>query len=314
MRFGSAEHSPRDRLVARVLWTVLGVNVLVAVTKLVVGYRLHALALIADGLHSSLDASSNVVGLVGLAIATKPPDRGHPYGHRRFETLAALIIGLLIGAAFLEIVEKIVERVRGVGEAPRVSITTALIVTATIVINLLLSSYESRRGRALRSSVLEADSKHTLSDALAAGCVLVGFAGTALGWSWADGVAAIAVAVLIAYTAFKILSVNVAVLADHVRLDPYAVHAVATSVPGVFGAHRIRSRGSSDHVLLDLHVHLDPDLTLTEAHRKTHEVMDALKSAFPNLGDIVIHTEPADGREKNREQLAPGTGGEDARA
>lgn len=304
----STDAKDRDRAVSRVLWIVLALNMVVAATKLVVGTMAGALSLVADGLHSALDGSSNVVGLVGIALAARPPDLGHPYGHRRFETLAALVIGVLIAAGVVEIVHRIVEGLGSGREPPEVTWATVGVVVGTIVINLGISRYESRAGRELRSSLLEADSKHTLSDAMAAGAVLLGFLGVSLGAPWADLVAAGVVSIFIAVTALRILRSNLRVLADEVRLDPHDVHRVAMGVPGVFGAHQIRSRGTSDHVHLDLHVHLEPELSLTAAHAKTHEVIKALRDAFPEVADVVIHTEPADGREKDESKIVPGEG------
>lgn len=297
--------SQRDRGVARVLWVVLGLNVLVASSKLLVGWQTGALSLIADGLHSVLDGSSNVVGLVGLAIASRPADRRHPYGHRRFETMAAVVIGLLIGAGFVEVLSELYRGIMGERTPPQVSWSAAAVVAATILINLGISRYEAGQGRKLGSALLEADAKHTATDSLAAGAVLLGFLGVALGFAWADLVVAGLVALFIAYVAWNVISNNIANLADEVQLDPEQVHRVALGVSGVKGAHHIRSRGASDYIYLDLHVHLDPDLSLRDAHALTHRVIAALQREFPRAKDIVIHTEPADGREKDQTRLAP---------
>ena len=103
------------------------------------------------------------------------------------------------------------------------------------------------------------------------------------------------------------LRANFSVLTDRAVLDPEHVHRAALSVPGVEGAHKIRSRGSVDAVYLDLHIHLDPTLPLCEAHAKTHEVIARLHAEFPELGDVLIHTEPADGREHDQSHLVPGS-------
>lgn len=296
----------RHQAIARTLWVVLLLNLGVSATKLVVGYRIDALALIADGIHSLLDASSNVVGLIGITLASRPPDHQHPYGHQRFETLAAVGIGLLIGAGLVEIVHQIVEQIAGEPAVPTVTLAAVLAVVATVLINLAISRFEGHRARELQSSLLEADSRHTLSDAMAAMAVLAGFAGSELGVPFADPLAATIVALFIAKTAWAILKSNVGVLADEVRLAPERVYEVALSVAGVRGAHKIRSRGAIDSVHVDLHIHLDPSLPLTEAHGKTHEVERALRTAFPEVADVVIHTEPADGREQDTSSLAPG--------
>jgi cation diffusion facilitator family transporter len=283
----------RDSAVARVLWLVLGLNLVVAATKLIVGTLAGALSLMADGVHSALDASSNVVGLVGLALARRPADPGHPYGHRRFESMAAVIIGLLIAGGVVEIVRRVVEGFVAGREPPRITWVTVAVVAVTVVINLSISAYEARRARTLRSALLHADSRHTFSDALSAGAVLIGFAGVALGVPWADPIAALVVTVFIAHTAYGVLRQNVGTLADEARLDPDAVGRVALGVSGVRQVHQVRSRGAADHVYLDLHVHLDPDMRLADAHAKTHEVAAALREAYPEVADVIIHTEPA---------------------
>lgn len=289
----------------RVLLVVLGLNLLVAGGKLAVGSMTGALSLMADGIHSLLDASSNVVGLVGIATAGKPPDAGHPYGHRRFETIASVVIGVLIAGGLVEILRRVWDGVTQEHTAPEVSWISTAFVGLTIVVNGFISRYEARRGKELRSSILEADAGHTFSDMLAAIAVLVSFIAVMLGVGWADLVAAAVVAVFIARTAWVILATNLGILADHAVLDPRAVHEVACRVPGVRGAHRIRSRGHHDHVHVDFHIHLDPELSLRDAHTKTHEVIEAVRGAFPEVKDVVIHTEPADGRELDASTIAP---------
>jgi cation diffusion facilitator family transporter len=277
---------------------VLGMNLAVAVIKLVLGSSMGALSLLADSLHALLDASSNVVGLVGIAIASRPADAGHPYGHRRFETIAALTIGLFILSGMGGILYGVVEGLAGRRRAPDVSWTSAAIVLVTIVANLAISRYESRRAAQLKSGLLEADAAHTMSDTMGACGVLLSFGVVALGWGQADLVGAVLVAILIGRTAFSILRANLGVLADHVQLDPNEVRRVAMQVAHVQGAHKVRSRGSVDHVHVDLHIHVDPAMSVARAHDVTHDVAAAVRTAFPEVADVIIHTEPADGRER----------------
>jgi cation diffusion facilitator family transporter len=134
---------------------------------------------------------------------------------------------------------------------------------------------------------------------------LASFGASWLGFRAADLVAAVVVALLIARTAWSVLRENLGVLADQVRLDPLAVRDVALSIAEVRGAHKIRSRGSADHVHVDLHIHVDPKMTVERAHRVTHEVAGAVRAAFPEVADVLIHTEPADGRENDATTIAP---------
>jgi cation diffusion facilitator family transporter len=302
------DRGARDRGVARVLAIVLVLNLGVGAIKLVVGAQVGALALLADGVHALLDASSNVVGLVGIAVAARPPDAGHPYGHRRFETLAALGIGVLILGGMAGIVRGLWEGLTGHRAPPSVTATSAGIVLFTILANFFISRYESRRGAELRSALLAADSAHTLSDTLGAVAVLVSFGAVALGARQADLVAAVVVAILIGHTAWGVLRTNLGVLADRATLDPLAVREVAMRVDGVKGAHKVRSRGSADHVHVDLHIHVDPWMTVQRAHEITHEVAAAVRAAFPEVADVIIHTEPADGREQDTSSVSPPPG------
>jgi cation diffusion facilitator family transporter len=252
-----------------------------------------------------LDASSNVVGLVGIAVASRPADDGHPYGHRRFETLAALCIGVLILGGMVGVVRGLFEGLAGTRPPPRVTWVSAGLVFFTVVANFLISRYEARRGRELKSSLLQADAAHTLSDTMGATAVLVSFGAVALGVGAADLVAAVVVALLIGQTAWGILRTNLGVLADRARLDPRAVRRVAMQVADVRGAHKVRSRGSADHVHVDLHIHVDPSMTVERAHAVTHEVAAAVRTAFPEVADVIIHTEPADGRERDESSMPP---------
>lgn len=285
----------RDRAVARVLFIVLLLNLLVATIKLTFGVLIGALALLADGVHSLLDASSNIVGLIGIAIASRPADEDHPYGHRRFETLAAIIIGLLVAAGAVELGHQIYAGLTTKSTTSEPTLLAAVAVAATVFINFGISRYERRRSAELRSAILEADADHTLSDALAAIAVLGSFVATYLGVWWADLAVAAIVTLIIARTAYSILSVNLGVLADVAQLDCAEVRRVVGGIEGVRGVHHIRSRGAADHIHLDLHIQLDPQVSLIYAHDKTHEVDEVLREVFPSLADIVIHTEPDDG-------------------
>src|SRR5689334_15673956 len=140
----------RDRGVRRVLILVLGLNLTVAAVKLALSARTGALSLLADGIHALLDASSNVVALIGIAVAARPADAGHPYGHRRFETLAALCIGLFILSGMAGIVRGLWDGIGGRRAVPEVTALAAGLLTLTIFANFAISRYESRKGAELR--------------------------------------------------------------------------------------------------------------------------------------------------------------------
>src|SRR5687768_14951129 len=181
---GSLPWRERDRGVRRVLVLVLVLNLSVAAIKLTLAVVTGALSLLADGIHALLDASSNVVGLVGIAVASRPADAGHPYGHRRFETLAAVSIGFLILSGMAGVVRGIWEGLVGQRPPPTVTWVSVGLVFATIVANFGISRFETKRGAELKSGLLEADAGHTLSDTFGAIAVLASFGAVTLGFPW----------------------------------------------------------------------------------------------------------------------------------
>lgn len=283
----------RDRAVRRVLWGVLGLNLLVVGIKVGVALLTHSVAALAEVIHGALDASANLIGLYGLSVAHQPPDQDHPYGHRRFESLAALAIGVLVALGLVQIVQGLWGALRGERRVPDVTPLALGLLIATVVLNLAISRYEAKRGRALQSSLLLADAGHTLSDGLGVGVVLLSLAVVHFGLPGADLVGAAIVAGLVARTALVILRENVSSLADTAQLDPDAVLATAVAVDGVHGAHKVRSRGLAGHVYVDLHIQVDPHISVVEAHAITHAVKAAIIERHAGVTDVVIHTEPA---------------------
>jgi cation diffusion facilitator family transporter len=291
--FDAPAQGARTRGIRATLWWVLGANVGVAIFKLVYGYVAGTMALQADGLHSVLDASSNVIGLVAMHFASNPPDAGHPYGHRKFETLAAAGIGLLIAGGVVEIAASAVGAVLHGRPAPAIGWGGFAIVGGTIVVNTAVSRLEARAGKEFQSAVLVADAAHTRSDAIASIAVLLSFVAARFHVAWADAAGAAVVLVIIGRTAYIVLRDSGEVFADTARLDPVLVRRVVLAVDGVRGCHSIRSRGPRDHIHVDMHLLADPDLTIAEAHDLAHRVESALRDRFTEVADVLVHTEPA---------------------
>jgi len=263
----------------------------VAGAKLIFGYATGAVSIISDGFHSLTDSASNVMGLIGLRIASKPPDAQHPYGHRKFETLAAAGIFVFLLLVVVEVGQNAIARFNS-GEAPRVTAASFAVMLATLAINLLVVRYEAGRGRALKSELLIADAAHTQSDVWTSCTVLVSLIAVKVGYPVLDSVGALVIAVFIARTGFHIGMETSGILADKVVLDRETIHQVVMSVPDVLGCHQIRTRGTYDHTFLDLHVWFAADTTLYEAHRLSHVVKDRLMETFPQIADAIIHIEP----------------------
>ena len=277
--------------VTRVLNRVLVLNLVVAVAKIALGYYSGAVSILSDGFHSLTDSASNVVALVGVSVARRPPDADHPYGHRKYETMASLGILVFLVVVLVEVLSAAADRLVN-GGTPRVFPEGIGLMTVTLIVNLFVVSYEMRAGKRLNSEVLRADAKHTRSDVLTTGAVLGALLGVWWGYPLLDPMAALLVAGFIGHACWSIAQEASRVLADQIVLPEGEVRDVVQSVTGVIGCEKIRTRGSADYAFLDLHLWLDGDMPLKTAHAASHVVKDRLMTKFPQLADDVIHIEP----------------------
>ena len=282
----------RGNRVERVLLIVLFCNLLVAGAKIVIGLATNLQSVLADGYHSLSDGFSNVIGLVGVAIAKRPSDEGHTYGHSRYETLASLaIVALLVylGIAILaQSARNLVEpdfRVPSPGEFA--------VVVGTLLFNILVAWLEDRAGRRLSSSILRSDARHTLSDVYVTCGVLTSLALiTFLGApAWVDSAVSAAIALVIFRAAYGIFREASDELTDHIAVDPKRIAAVVLTDPDVRGVHKVRSRRSGDMVYADFHVQCDPEMPLRDVHAMTHRLEALLNERLGMRISCVIHPE-----------------------
>jgi cation diffusion facilitator family transporter len=281
----------RYRAVVRVLYRVLFLNLVVAFAKIALGYLTGAVSVLSDGFHSLTDSASNVVALVGVSVARRPPDANHPYGHRKYETMASVAILLFLIVVLVEVITSAIDRLRA-GTAPRVFPEGIAVMTITLIVNVFVMSFELREGRRLTSEVLLADAKHTRSDVLTSITVIVALLGVWAGYPLLDPLAALVVAGFIGYTCWEMAHDASRILSDEIVIAEDEVRSVVQSVPDVLGCHHIRTRGSVDHVFLDLHIWLNGAMPLEAAHARSHVVKDKLMTRFPQIVDVIIHIEP----------------------
>lgn len=277
--------------VVRVLYRVLVLNLAVALVKIGLGYATGAVSILSEGFHSLTDSASNVVGLLGVSIARRPPDEDHPYGHRKDQTMASLGILIFLIVVLVQVLTAAYDRFVN-GGAPRVFPEGIGVMAATLVVNLFVVRYELREARRLNSEVLQADAMHTRSDVLTSATVLAALFGVWFGYPLLDPLAAVVVAAFIGRAGWKIAQEASRILGDQIVIAENDVRDVVGSVPDVLGCHRIRTRGPTDHVFMDLHIWLDGRTPLAAAHATSHEVKDRLMKRFPQLADVVIHIEP----------------------
>jgi cation diffusion facilitator family transporter len=281
----------RHTEVRSVLVRILFLNLAVALAKIVFGQLSGSISILSDGFHSLTDGASNIVALVGLRLAQKPPDANHPYGHRKFETLAAGGIALFLLIVVVEVAQTSIVRFRS-GGAPSVTAASFAIMFATLAINITVVRFERKAARRLSSELLLADARHTQSDVLTSIAVIAALAGSAYGYPTLDPLAALVIVGFIGYAGFAIARDAARILSDEIVISEADIRRVVQSVPQVLGCHHIRSRGSADHVFLDLHVWLDGRTPLTDAHAVSHKVKDLLMERYPQIADAIIHLEP----------------------
>jgi cation diffusion facilitator family transporter len=278
--------------VRRVLIIVLALNLGVTAVKLAVGLTSGALAVVADAFHSVVDASSNIIALLGVWAAARPADANHPYGHQKYESIATLGIGGMLLVAAFEIGRGVVERLFFTPAVPIVTPLTFGLIILTFFVNLGVTAYETRAGRRLKSDLLLADAAHTRADLFITLSVLAALAGARLNLPWLDPLVAGGVVVLLFRAAFGILRSTSEVLTDVAVADPGAVVEIAAAVPGVASVSSVRSRGRADAAYVDLNIRVNPAMGADQAHGVASEVEHRLAAALPGVVDTVVHVEP----------------------
>ncbi|MEW5738738.1 MAG: cation diffusion facilitator family transporter [Myxococcota bacterium] len=281
----------RSRAIRVVLWAILAANWAVAAAKVALGLAIDSTAMTADGLHSFIDGGSNVIGLVAMHFASQPADHEHPYGHQKFEALAALAIGVMIGMGVLEL-GRMAWRAIVLGVQPQVGPEAVLVMVGTLAVNLAVTRVERSWGQKLGSALLLADAKHTLSDVFVTGAVLASLGMSWLGVRRADGVVALGVLLFVAWTGWTIIRQAVGILADSARIEPQKIRDAVLALPDVLAVHDIRSRGMEGSVYVDLKIDVDADASVESAHKLSDAVEETLTRAFPEIVDVVVHVEP----------------------
>jgi cation diffusion facilitator family transporter len=281
----------RLKKVRRVLLYTLILNLFVAVAKIIYGYAMDSISMRSDGFHSFFDGTSNVIGLFGIWVASQPPDKGHPYGHRKFETLSTIAIAAMIFATGSEILRESYLRL-SIPHDIEVSAMSFIVMAVTLAVNIGVMMYETRKGRELKSDFLTADAMHTQSDIYISLSVVISLIAAKAGYPIVDTIAAFVITLFIARMGFFILKSAANVLADAACIDPEDIEKIVMNIHGVKDCHGIRTRGNRDFVNVDLHVLVDPDEKIQDAHAIAHNVEDAIKKGFRSVVDVVIHVEP----------------------
>lgn len=287
----------RNAGVRKVLAGILALNLAVAAAKAAWGIASGSAAMLADGIHSFTDGSSNIVGLVAMRFAGQPLDEEHPYGHQKYESLASAAIGILLVLAAWRVGSSAVASLAAYARdssLPPVEVTgtSFAVMLATLAVNLGVVWYERKRGRELGSELLQADAGHTLSDVWVTLGVILSLVLVRGGIAIADPIVGLFVSLAIAKAAVGVLRGVLATFSDEARIDPHALCDDVLGFEGVRGCHNVRTRGTGDFVHADLSIQVDPALTVERGHAIAHDLELWLCERWSGLRDVVVHVEP----------------------
>ena len=278
----------RDRQVERVLFGEALANLAVMTAKATVGLQTGSIAILGDAIHSLADFANNVVAFVATRIASAPPDREHPYGHRKFETLAVFGIATLLSVLAIEIILGALDR--DPREISQEGWGLALMLSV-LAVNILIAGWENRWARRLDSDILRADARHTISDVLTTVAVIAGWQLAARGYLWLDALASIIVAAMILYLAYGLFQKAIPVLVEQSIANPEALSSAASAVDGVQETRRVRSREGGSGPAIDLVVTVDRNLSTADSHAIADEIERVISEKF-SVDDVTVHIEP----------------------
>jgi cation diffusion facilitator family transporter len=293
-----------ERARSRAAAVSIASNTVLIALKVVAGILTGSVAILTEALHSAIDLMASVIAYVSVRRSDRPPDRDHPFGHQKYENLAAAFEGVLIlvGAGIV-----VYESVRRLGhdgpELENIPVGIA-IIAVTIVVNLVVSTVLYRRADETESAALEGDAAHLRTDAATSIAVLLGLALVQLtGADWLDPVIALVVAVAIVTAGWRLVTRSSRVLLDEALPDDEmeAIREVVRRYGprGVAGFHKLRARHAGAFHHVDMHVQFRAGTTLEDAHDTAHALQDEIASVLHGA-DVLIHLEPED-------RVEPGT-------
>ena len=276
-----------------ILFVILILNIIVAVSKIVMGNISKSSAMSADGFASLADGLSNVIAIVGVYLASKPEDEDHQYGHGKIEIITGLIIGLFLLYAGFNVVMEAIGKIKNPVDI-NISPLSLLVMLFTLVINIIVAYYEYKKGNELNSPILIADSLHTKSDIFVTVGVIIALILIRLGMPYIlDPVASFVVSLMIFYAAYNVFKENINILIDVKLVDDKEVkNLVMTEYPCVKEMHKIRSRGTKNNVFMDMHIQVDPKMTVEESHRLMHNIERTIQKNIEENAHVIIHIEP----------------------
>lgn len=278
--------------VRKVLWIILFANFGVSLLKIIIGISIKSASMTADGFHSFSDGASNIVGIIGISIAYKPQDKEHPYGHKKFEVMASMFIGVMLIIMSGKIIFDAFLRFNNL-VIPTITTESLITLLVTLLINIFVCTYENNIGKKLNSYILVSDSMHTRSDIFVSIGVLFTLIGVRVGLpAIIDPIASLIVSGFIIYSAYEIFKSSTGVLVDHAIVEEKDIENIVKEFNEVKGVHNIRSRGSENDIYIDMHIMVNPDISVETSHILVHEIEEQIKLKINKNTQVIIHMEP----------------------
>ena len=285
----SGTHYRKIRFI--LIW-VLALNWLVAFAKIAYGIFSQCASITADGFHSLSDGTSNIIGLIGIHFASQPTDADHPYGHKKYETLFSLIIAALLFIVAFNLFKQGLERI-GRPVIPQIDGRSFLVMIITLIINTWVMRYERQKGRLLKSDILISDALHTKTDIFISISVIIALAVIKMGYPILDPIVTMIIALFIGWAGYQVILESSKVLCDTAAIiETKKIVDVVMAIQGVKNAHKIRTRGRTDDIHIDLHVQVHPAMHINKAHDICYHIEEALKKSIPGVTDVIVHVEP----------------------
>ena len=284
-----------EKVGQRVAIVSMFVSAMLAAAKIIVGLRANSTAVVSDGLESTGDVLASGLVLLGLILASKPPDDAHPYGHGRMETLSALAVGIMLIASGSLITFRSLQRVWEVQHAPAFYALWPLIVS--IVIKSGMSFTKRRLGRRIRSTAMQADATNDMLDVLSGSTALVALSFALFDpkrFVAADHLGGAAVGLIVIFAGFRVVRETALQLIDTMpdAASMERIRQVGLSVPGAKGIEKCFARKTGLQWHVDLHLEVDPSMSVYESHEIATEVRIKIKEKLKWVADVLVHVEP----------------------
>ncbi|KPK75590.1 MAG: hypothetical protein AMJ79_10840 [Phycisphaerae bacterium SM23_30] len=274
-------------------WTSIVINMLLFAVKMVLGVMVNSVAVIADAVHTLSDTGTSIIILIGFRIAKRPADREHPFGHGRMESIATLIVAVLLMVAGFELLRSAVERIlKPTVEKAEITWLVGLILIGTMAVKELMARFAREMALLVKSKTLQADAWHHRSDALSTLLVLAAMVCAYLGYSYVDGVAGVGVALIVIYSGYAIGRDAISpLLGERPRQELLdEIKNTARSFEGVRGVHDVIVHRYGQHKVISLHIEVSAEESVTKLHDLSEEVTEAIEKKWG--GSAVVHIDP----------------------